>query len=366
MIDIPRRRWLRLGSAAAVATLAAPWPLRAGAQPLRRVRIGVANPPVGQPPAMSSASSIAPAYTQGWLEAAFAADGVQVEWLFFKGTGPAVNEALTNDQLDFAFQGDLPTLVGRANQLRTRVLMSTASRTNIYAAVPPDSPVRTIAELRGRRVAFAKGTMTQLPANRLLAAAGLSERDVRVVSLDTATQLAALATKDIDAVFGSAVLLKQRNQGLARIVGSTRSEPGFTGQSLMLVTERFAQAQPDAVNKVVRTLVRSAHWASEPAHREAVLSIWARGGTPAEVWREEFEGAAFAARLGPALDPFLTSRLALAVEDARRFKLIRRGIDVEAWIAREPVQAALAGLALQDYWPPYGVDGRPLPAGARG
>ncbi|WP_442975083.1 ABC transporter substrate-binding protein, partial [Salmonella enterica] len=116
--------------------------------------------------------------------------------------------------------------------------------------------------LRGRRVAFAKGTMTQLPANRLLAAAGLSERDVRVVSLDTATQLAALATKDIDAVFGSAVLLKQRNQGLARIVGSTKSEPGFTGQSLMLVTERFAQEQPDAVNTVVRTFVRSAHGAS--------------------------------------------------------------------------------------------------------
>ena len=31
-----------------------------------------------------------------WLEQAFAADGVKVEWLFFKGAGPAVNEALSN------------------------------------------------------------------------------------------------------------------------------------------------------------------------------------------------------------------------------------------------------------------------------
>lgn len=311
---------------------------------------------------MSSASSIVAAYTKGWVEQALAADGIQVEWLFFKGTGPAVNEALTNDQLDFAFQGDLPALIGRANRLATRVLMSTSSRTNVYVAVPPDSPARSVADLRGRRVAWAKGTMTQLPANRLLQAAGLSEREVRVVSLDTATQLAALTTKDVDAVFGSAVLLKQRNAGLARIVGSTRAQPGFTGQSVMLVTERFANAQPETVARVVQALVRSAHWASEPAHREEVLGLWARGGTPADVWREEFEGVDFKARLGPALDPFLTARLSQAVDDAQRYKLVRRGFEIEAWIDRGPVRQALKQLAIEGYWPAYGADGRPLPA----
>ena len=34
----------------------------------------------------------------------------------------------------------------------------------------------------------------------------LAERDLRFINLDTATSLAALATKDIDAVFGSASL----------------------------------------------------------------------------------------------------------------------------------------------------------------
>lgn len=359
MNPMPRRRLLQ-GGLAATAALAGTSPLRTRAgEPLRRLRIGVANPPVGQPPAMSSASNIAAAYTKGWIEEAFRADGVEVEWLFFKGTGPAVNEALTNRQLDFAFQGDLPTLIGRANRLPTRVLMSTSSRTHIYAAVPPASPVRSIAELRGRRVAFSKGTMTQLPANRLLQAAGLSEREVRVVSLDTATQLAALATSDVDAVFGSTVLLKQRNAGLARIVGSTRAHPGFTGQSLMLVTEAFAQAWPEAVDRVVEALVRSAHWSSEPANREEILAIWARGGTPAEVWREEFDPASFAVRLGPPLDRFLTSRLELAVEDAQRYRLIRQGFDVEAWIDRGPVQRALKSLKLEGYWKAHGTDGVP-------
>jgi sulfonate transport system substrate-binding protein len=350
-----RRHLLQVGTAATLATL---WPLHARSAPLRTVRIGVANAPVGNPPVMSSASNIAAAYTKGWVEDAFASDGVKIEWVFFKGTGPAVNEALTNDQLDFAFQGDLPALIGRANQLPTRVLMSTSSRTNIYVAVPPDSTARSLADLRGKRVAFAKGTMTQLPANRLLEAAKLSERDLRVVSLDTATQLAALATRDIDAVFGSAILLKQRNAGLARIVGSTRDQPGFTGQSVMLVTERFAQAQPDAVARVVKTLVRSAHWSSLPENRDEILTIWGRGGTPAEVWREEFETVSFEARLAPPMDAFLTSRLKLAVADAQRYKLIRRAFDAEAWIDRRPVEAALASLKLQGHWKPYGADGR--------
>ena len=46
---------------------------------------------------------------------------VKVEWYFFKGAGPAVNEAFANNQLDFALQGDLPQIIGRANGLKTKL-----------------------------------------------------------------------------------------------------------------------------------------------------------------------------------------------------------------------------------------------------
>ena len=47
---------------------------------------------------------------------------VTVEYAFFKGAGPAVNEAFANGQLDFASQGDLPQIIARANGLKTRQL----------------------------------------------------------------------------------------------------------------------------------------------------------------------------------------------------------------------------------------------------
>ena len=57
------------------------------------------------------------AYTDGGLEEEFKKDGVKVQWTFFKGAGPAVNEALVNKQLDFAWQGDLPSIVHRASDV---------------------------------------------------------------------------------------------------------------------------------------------------------------------------------------------------------------------------------------------------------
>lgn len=47
---------------------------------------------------------------------------IKVEWHYFKGAGPAVNEALANQQLDFATQGDLPAVVGKAGGLDTRLI----------------------------------------------------------------------------------------------------------------------------------------------------------------------------------------------------------------------------------------------------
>jgi sulfonate transport system substrate-binding protein len=48
--------------------------------------------------------------THQLLEKEFAKDGIKVEWSFFKGAGPGIDEALANRQLDFAFIGDLPLI----------------------------------------------------------------------------------------------------------------------------------------------------------------------------------------------------------------------------------------------------------------
>jgi len=316
------------------------------------IRIGVAQPAYGNPPTITG-SSIAVAQATGAIEQEFKSDNIKVEWFFFKGAGPAVNEALSNRQLDFAFQGDLPSIIGKAAGLKTRLILATGVRTNIYLAVPPDSAIRTVKDLRGKRVAIFKGTNAQLPIDRLLAAHGMSEKDLRVVNLDTATAQAALTTKDIDAVFGSFDLLKLRDKGVARIVYTSKGDsPVFTRQSHMLVTDDFATRYPDHTRRFVKAVLKVARWSSDEANRDEVFRIWARPGTAKfEHWKEDYAGQPLSVRLSPLFDPFLTQRYRDAVEHAYQFRLIRSKFNVDTWIDRSFLNASLKELKLDSYWP---------------
>jgi sulfonate transport system substrate-binding protein len=326
------------------------------------IRIGVAQPATGTPPSFSG-SAISIVHAKGWLEEEFKADGIKVEWLFFKGAGPAVNEALSNQQLDFAVQGDLPAIIARSAGLKTRLILATGVRANIYIGVPPDSPLRTVADLRGKRVSLFRGTNMHLPALRLLDAHGLTEKDLKILNLDTASYLAALSTRDIDAAIGSMDILRLRDKGQVRVLYTSKNDsPIFTRQSHVLVSDGFADANPQLVQRVVNTAVRAARWSSDEANRDEVLRLWARAGTPYEHWKEDYAGEPLLVRLNPTLDPFLVGRYKDSIYQAFRFKLTRAKFDTEPWIDRRFLNAALREQRLETYWPVYQANGKSLGA----
>ena len=117
------------------------------------IRIGVATGGVGTPPRTGS-SSIGIANAEGLLEKEFEKDGIKVEWIFFKGAGPAVNEALVNHQLDFAWQGDLPSIVHRAGGVKTKIVVASGVRNGLYLGVPPDSKITKLEDLKGKRLSL--------------------------------------------------------------------------------------------------------------------------------------------------------------------------------------------------------------------
>ena len=242
--------------AAALALVAAA--TTAFAQAPSVIRIGVATGGVGTPPRTGS-STVGLVNAQGLLEKEFAKDNIKVEWIFFKGAGPAVNEALVNRQLDFAWQGDLPSIVHRAGGVKTRIIAGSGVRNGLYLGVPPDSSIAKIEDLRGKRVAVFKGTNLHLAAVRALAAHGLKESDLKLINLDTAAAQAALTTKDIDAAFGYVEQFVLRDKGAAKVVWSAAQDSyRFTRQTVLLVVDDFATRQPEIVQRVVDTVVKTA------------------------------------------------------------------------------------------------------------
>lgn len=335
--------------------------LGAGAAEADVLRIGVATGGGGDP-VTSGGSALGVVRNQQRLEKAFAGSGTEIQWFFFKGAGPAVNEALSNEQIDFAWEGDLPQVVARANGLDTRLLAAVGTRGNSYIAVPKGSPIKTLADLKGKKVAIFRGTNGHLVAINILKTQGLTERDLKVINLDSGSTLAALATKGVDAAFGGMELFKLRDQGIVDIIYSTQGQDvGLTRQTSLLVRTAYAQSHPEQTQKVVNVVVDAARWASDGANQQALYQEWAKSGVPYASWQAEFDNQSLHERNSPLLDPFFRSRYQAVADQARTQRLIRKPVDVSGWFDTRYLERALKDKGLENYWTPAGANGQPEP-----
>ncbi|WP_158930437.1 ABC transporter substrate-binding protein [Acidisphaera sp. S103] len=286
--------------------------------------------------------------------------GVKIEYSFFKGAGPAVNEAFANGQLDFASHGDLPEIIGRANGLKTRHVLAGGAHAPLYLAVPPNSDIHTIKDLKGRKVALFRGTNNHLAAVKVLAANGMTERDFQGINMDEASANAALATRNIDAAFGNYGLLLLVDQGLAKIAYTTKGgSPAFERQSTLVASERFVTDHPDLVQRVITGAVKAAYWSSQEQNRDALFDIWVRSGRPASVYRADFAGQTLKYRNTPLIDDYLIEAYRQQAKQAREYGLIRRDVSVDGWFEPRFLNVALKQLNLEHFWTRYAADGKP-------
>jgi sulfonate transport system substrate-binding protein len=306
-------------------------------------------------------STSALAHAERYLEEEFKNDPeVKIEWSFFKGAGPAVNEAIAAGQLDFAHHGDLPSIIGRASGLKTKILAITRANTPTYLAVPNNSDIKGVADLKGRSVAFHVGTNQQLAIAKILDANGLTERDLKIVNMNPATSYAALAAGEVDAVFGDNQLYALEEKGLAKVVYTTKGDnPIFGRNSHLHVTEAFEEAHPEITGRIVKALVKAAHWASQEENRQALFDIWARSGTPAQQFVQDFEGDKLVFRNTPLIDDFMVAQYTFQARQAKEYGLVRREVDVASWFEPKYLDAALKELGLEHFWTRYGPDGKP-------
>ncbi|MTH77138.1 aliphatic sulfonate ABC transporter substrate-binding protein [Paracoccus aestuariivivens] len=127
----------------------------------------------------------------GAFEKGLADKGISISWSEFT-SGPPLLEALSANALDFGYTGNVPPIFAHAARGNlVFVGAGEGSREGHAILVPKDSPVQTIADLKGQTIAFKRGSSAHYATIKLLASAGLTLDDIQPQDLSPPDAIAA-------------------------------------------------------------------------------------------------------------------------------------------------------------------------------
>jgi sulfonate transport system substrate-binding protein len=133
------------------------------------------------------------------VEDVFKPLGIDIKWVDFQ-FGPPLLEAINVGSVDFGYVGDSPPIFAQAANARIRYVAAVKQQGNTQAIiVPVDSPIKTLADLKGKRVAFGRGSSAHNLLVAALEKAGLAWSDITPAPLAPADATAAFAKGSVDA-----------------------------------------------------------------------------------------------------------------------------------------------------------------------
>jgi sulfonate transport system substrate-binding protein len=136
---------------------------------------------------------------KGSLELRLAREGVTVKWAEFPG-GPQLLEALNIGSVDFGNTGETPPVFAQAAGADLLyVAYEPPAPAGEAILVPKNSPIKSVAELKGKKIALNKGSNVHYLLVRALEQAGLSWSDIQPVYLAPADGRAAFQSGNVDA-----------------------------------------------------------------------------------------------------------------------------------------------------------------------
>jgi sulfonate transport system substrate-binding protein len=197
--------------------------------------------------------------------------GYQVNWVLSAGSNKA-NEALRSNALDLGSTAGVAALVARANGTPIKIVDVYSKPEWTALVVGKDSPITSVAELKGKKIAVTKGTDPYFFLLQSLAAAGLSPSDVEIVNLQHADGKTALERGDVDAWSGLDPFLAQTvlEQG-SRILYRNAD---FNSFGVLNAREDVIANKPETVQAVIDAYEQARAWAK--SHPDELAALLAR------------------------------------------------------------------------------------------
>ncbi len=196
---------------------------------------------------------------------------VQVAWKEFPA-GPQMLEALAVGAIDFGAVGNTPPVFAQAAGKDLKYIGYEVVPQNAQALlIPADSSIRTLADLKGKRIAVQKGSSAHELLAKVLQKAGLSWQDIQPIWLPPADARAAFDKQSIDAwsiwePYLSAAELDAKAKVLIDGQAFART------YSFYIANPQFIEQHPGATEKILQSLNTADQWVLQ--HQQQALKIY--------------------------------------------------------------------------------------------
>ncbi|WP_176044537.1 sulfonate ABC transporter substrate-binding protein [Burkholderia vietnamiensis] len=210
--------------------------------------------------------------SQGALEARLKPLGYDVQWFEFPA-GPQLLEALNANSIDFGYTGAPPPVFAQAAGVRfVYVAAEPPSPHNEAVFVKADSPVRSLSELRGKKVALQKGSSANYLLLEALKKAGVRYDEIRPVYLPPADARAAFESGNVDAwaVWDPYYAAAQNSLKVRTLSDYTGLTPA---NNFYEATRTFAEQHADVVGTILKQVRETGLWVNgHPAETAALIA----------------------------------------------------------------------------------------------
>lgn len=195
----------------------------------------------------------------------------EIKWVFSQGSNRSL-EYLNSGSVDFASTAGLAAVLSRANgsPIKTVYIQSQPEWTALVVA--KNSQIKSLKDLKGKKIAATKGTDPFLFTLQALDTVGLNKRDVQLVHLQHPDGKTALERGQVDAWAGLDPLMASAQvQSGAKLL---YRNIGFNSYSVLSVKESFTQQSPEAIEAVIKAYEQARKWAK--ANPEKLAELLAR------------------------------------------------------------------------------------------
>ena len=210
---------------------------------------------------------------KGWFEEEFAKVGVKVNWTVFQ-SGPPHFEALAANRLDFGYVGNSPVIAGQAADIPFKEIALAGNGLKINAIlVQKDSPLKSLKDLKAKKVAVSKGSSGFDLLYRAIDEAGLSPEDVEIIQLQPDEALPAFESGAVDAwAIWDPFISIQAVKNEARILADGESLNAYS-PTFVIARTAFTEEHPDLTVLFLKVYEKARLFEKE--NREEAIELYA-------------------------------------------------------------------------------------------